>query len=627
MQKDHRNELWRYLQANPGWHTSSELAVAIGVSTRSIKRYAKDLADSSAIFVSKKGYQANAYKTPVKVNNDANNMVHVLANNLTTKGSLNLYDICDRFYLSDSSVIKIMKIVAEYVKTFELELTHKGADYSLKGSEIQKRRLISDVVYQESKNAFMGTDMIQDNFPDVDVHRISDVIKNQASRHNIYLNSFDFNNILLHLVIAVNRTMNGYAPRDRTVSDENRSTEVPHGDFSGSLIDNVETVIAVHFLLSEKNSLDLVIRYSITRKHGSLGDTIQPDTAIIVDQLIQYVNTTLNIDLSTLNFRDQFAIHIQRLIDRSKQGYVERNPLMNKVRDSSPLIYECAVLISKQLEQLKHIKLADDEIAYIAMHIGNAASEYIAETHKLYVVVVVPDYQGDWHEFVSQLERLFSRDIVIGRIIHSPDDVKTDDTTRKVDFVIQINSEYDLEGMRHVSISQFLTQMDYKAVFNEIAAVRRDSDHESFREEVRNFFPTDNFLVLNEDISRDEFFKMVCEKLESKGVVGPQFKSELIQRENMSGTAFGQVAIPHSFEMTAYRTQGFIVISPKGIIWNAEHTHVKLVFLLAVNKDNKSTYRNVFDGLSQAAVDAKKLAKLIKTNTYDEFVDTLVALE
>ncbi|KRL47134.1 PTS sugar transporter subunit IIA [Lacticaseibacillus manihotivorans] len=115
--------------------------------------------------------------------------------------------------------------------------------------------------------------------------------------------------------------------------------------------------------------------------------------------------------------------------------------------------------------------------------------------------------------------------------------------------------------------------------------------------------------------------------LSGKSVVGPKFKDQLIQREIMSGTAFGRVAIPHSFEMTAFRTEGYIVIAPKGITWNAEHTHVKLVFLLAVNKDNKSTYRNVFDGLSQVAVDAENLAKLIKAHSYEEFVETLVTLE
>lgn len=627
MQKDHRDELWRYLQMNPGWHTSSELAVAIGVSTRSIKRYAKDLADSSAIFVSKKGYQINAEKAPAKDNSDSNNIVHVLANDLTTKDSINMYDICERFYISESSAIKVMKIVAEYVSKFQLTLQHSGDDYSLVGSEIQKRRLISDVVYQESSHAFMGTDMIQENFPEVDVRRISTVIKAQASRHNVYLNAFDFNNILLHLVIAVNRTMNGYSPRNRAVINEPGADHSQQIEFSQDLISEIEAATAVHFMSEERSSLDLMIRFSITRKHGRLGDTIQPETAMIVDRLIQYVNTTLNIDLSTLNFRDQFAIHIQRLIDRSKQGYVERNPLMNKVRDSSPLIYECAVLISKQLEQLKQIKLADDEIAYIAMHIGNAASEYIAETHKLYVVVMVPDYQGDWHEFVSQLERLFSRDVVIARVVHTPDQIRAENLSRKIDFVIQINTEYDFKEIRHVSISQFLTQLDYKAVANEITTVRSDSENDKFREEVLDFFPRDNFLLLQEDISRDELFKLVCDRLEKKSVVGPKFKDQLIQREIMSGTAFGRVAIPHSFEMTAFRTEGYIVIAPKGITWNAEHTHVKLVFLLAVNKDNKSTYQNVFDGLSQVAVDAENLAKLIKAHSYEEFVETLVTLE
>ncbi len=627
MQTDHRDELRHYLQTNPGWHTSSELAVAIGVSTRSIKRYAKDLADSSAIFVSNKGYRYNPGEESKEQQSyySDNDLVHMVANLLTTKEKISLYDLSDKYYLSESSIVKLMKNVEIYISRFNLELNREGEFYSLGGNEIAKRRMISDIVYQESNKAFMGSETIQNSFPDVDVKKLLQILRSETAKHDVYLNSFDFNNVLLHLVIAVNRTQNGYLPgssqNSRIVSkDSTRETA-----FSTELIDKVQDETGEHFLPAERQSLNLMIRFSITRQHGDLDDVIQPDTVRIVDQLIQYVNTTLNIDLSTLNFRDQFAIHIQRLIDRSKQGYVERNPLVSKIRDSSPIIYECAVLLSQKLQQLEGIKLADDEIAYIAMHIGNAASEYMADTRKLYTVVVIPDYQSNWQEFISQLERLFSQDFVIGKVVHDPKEINGD-TPRPINFVIQVNTEYEIVGYRFVNISQFLTQADYKVISNEVQQVRKDSETGVFQREIEDFFPPDNFCVLRESISRDDLFDRVCKKLEIKRVVGPEFSKQLVRREKMSSTAFGRVAIPHSFEMTAYQTQGYVIISPRGISWTEKDSRVNLVFLLAVNKDNKRAYRNVFDSVSQIAVDAENVAKLVRAQTYDEFVDTLVTL-
>ncbi|NVY96154.1 helix-turn-helix domain-containing protein [Lactobacillus sp. DCY120] len=92
-----QKKLRHYLQINPGWHTSRELTLTLGVSHRSIKRYAKDL---------------------------------------TNKKKVNLYDLTDKYFRSKNSLIKILQNVANYVDQFDLTLTHHGGFYALRGSEI-----------------------------------------------------------------------------------------------------------------------------------------------------------------------------------------------------------------------------------------------------------------------------------------------------------------------------------------------------------------------------------------------------------------------------------------------------------------------------------------------------------
>ncbi|NVY96153.1 hypothetical protein HU830_03020 [Lactobacillus sp. DCY120] len=62
--------------------------------------------------------------------------------------------------------------------------------------------MISDIVCQESNQAFMGSGTIQNSFSEVDIEAIQKLFKLAAAKHQIYLNSFDFNNTLLHLVIG-----------------------------------------------------------------------------------------------------------------------------------------------------------------------------------------------------------------------------------------------------------------------------------------------------------------------------------------------------------------------------------------------------------------------------------------
>lgn len=635
LRKDHKKELWDYLQNNPGWHTSSELAVVIGVSQRSIKRYAKDLIDTAAIFVSSEGYKANQKKvnSTTKRNSDYESIKRVLINEFTQQKKLNLYDLADQFYLSESTVLKLLREIQLYVKPFDLDLKQTGDSWSLLGSEMDKRKLISDILYRESKQTFIGNDTIQDSFPDINVIQISEAIKKLTMVENIYLNTFDFNNILLHIAIATHRIKNGYQSQNPE-KDKNEKIVIGNNDeernqeqnFGNKLIDFVEQTENIHFSDSERQSLILIIQFSITRKHRDLEDNVKHSTIVLVDNLIKYVNSMLNIDLRVLNFREQFAIHIQRLLERSSRGYVERNPMTAKIRKSSPIIYECAVLISNRMEEIEDITLEDDEIAYIAMHIGNAVSEYINDLHKLYVVVLIPDYQSDNDEFMSRLERLFSQDIVIGRVIHNPDMINEVDYPRKVDFVIQVNSEYSLSGIRHANISQFLTQIDYKEVSQLIISLKHKQEKINFTNNLEKFFPKENFKIINNETDRESLFKVICNELEQKGIVTADFKDRLEARERMSSTAFGRVAIPHSLQMVALKTQGYVVIDPKGINWDEDNNHVSLIFLLAINESNKQAYRNIFDDLSQIAVDPKNIALLVKAKTYDEFIKQLTML-
>ncbi|KRK52889.1 transcriptional antiterminator [Companilactobacillus kimchii DSM 13961 = JCM 10707] len=635
LRKDHKKELWDYLQNNPGWHTSNELAVVIGVSQRSIKRYAKDLIDTAAIFVSSEGYKANQKKvnSATKRNSDYESIKRVLINEFTQQKELNLYDLADQFYLSESTVLKLLREIQLYVKPFDLDLKQNGDSWSLLGSEMDKRKLISDILYRESKQTFIGNDTIQDSFPDINVTQISEAIKKLTMIENIYLNTFDFNNILLHIAIATHRIKNGYQSQnlekdndEKTVIGNNDGERTQERSFGNKLIDFVEQAENIHFSNSERQSLILIVQFSITRKHRDLEDNVKHSTIVLVDNLIKYVNSMLNIDLRVLNFREQFAIHIQRLLERSSRGYVERNPMTAKIRKSSPIIYECAVLISNRMEEIEDITLEDDEIAYIAMHIGNAVSEYINDLHKLYVVVLMPDYQSDNDEFMSRLERLFSQDIVIGRVIHNPDMINEVDYPRKVDFVIQVNSEYSLSGIRHANISQFLTQIDYKEVSQLIVALKHKQEKINFTNNLEKFFPKENFKIINNETDRENLFKAICNELEQKGIVTTDFKDRLEAREKMSSTAFGRVAIPHSLQMIALKTQGYVVIDPKGINWDKDNNHVNLMFLLAINESNKQAYRNIFDDLSQIAVDPKNIARLVKSKTYDEFIKQLTAL-
>lgn len=95
----------------------------------------------------------------------------------------------------------------------------------------------------------------------------------------------------------------------------------------------------------------------------------------------------------------------------------------------------------------------------------------------------------------------------------------------------------------------------------------------------------------------------------------------MYQREKMSSTAFGRIAIPYSLDMSAQKSKGFIIINSHGIKWS-DNNEVCLV----IDPNNKQLFREVFDELSDVVTDINNVTELIKCKNYSEFIVKLVEL-
>ena len=146
-----------------------------------------------------------------------------------------------------------------------------------------------------------------------------------------------------------------------------------------------------------------------------------------------------------------------------------------------------------------------------------------------------------------------------------------------------------------------------------------------FQESLLTFFDSNNFIKFNDLKDIDEVFYLVSSKLERQKVVDSDFKERLYQREQMSSTAFGRIAIPHSLDMSAQKSKGFVVVNPHGIKWSSGN-EVYLVIALAIDPNNKQLFREVFDELSDIVTDINNVTELIKCKNYSELIIKLVKL-
>lgn len=627
---ERKEKLLQYLQKNPGWHTSQELAVEIGSSKRTIKNYISQLnRRNNLIESSVRGYKYSADKLispssrtsqndiPTNKEERVNYIINFLINNAST---VNLYDLSENLFVSETTVLQDLKTVQAKVERFNMKLKKDGDFWHLIGNERQKRSLLSSLIYEETTGTFMNRSIIQDNFPDIDVTSLRSTILKTCSSNNIYLNTFDLNNVLLHFAIVISRLQTGHLMKQNEVTKITDKKVIDTQAYK--IVSIIEEEFNVNLEEPDRKELTLILQASLNG-NNKVEDDISVETKNLVDDLITYVWKTYQIDLNNENFRERFSLHLDRLITRALTNKVEHNPIVSNIKISSPTIYECAVLMAHRIVEKVGIQIEDNEIAYIALHIGNAIAEQMSDRQKLSVLVLMPQYYNNSAVLSNRLQSQFSTYINVKGIISDPSQINQ--YAPNVDILIVVNSNYIDHNISTVNISQFLLVEDIQKLNIAITTKQHQVKKDKFQESLLSFFDSNNFVKSDKLKNIDAVFNLVSSKLEKQKVVQSDFKERLYQREQMSSTAFGRIAIPHSLDMSAQKSKGFIVVNPHGIKWSGGN-EVYLVIALAIDPNNKQLFREVFDELSDIVTDINNVTELIKCKNYSEFIIKLVEL-
>ena len=198
---------------------ATQLANSLGVSVRTVHNYinAVNAQYPDAILSTPTGYriapamaQQMLHQSPNDIPQNAQDRCTYILNRLVQKGgSLNLYDLCDEIYISATTFHGLMGKMRRLTREYDLSLTVSGDTVTLTGSERNKRRLLSGLLYHESASAFTSTDSLQAAFPSIDIEKIRADVMDVLNENPYFINDYSLLNLLLHIAIAINRVQNG----------------------------------------------------------------------------------------------------------------------------------------------------------------------------------------------------------------------------------------------------------------------------------------------------------------------------------------------------------------------------------------------------------------------------------
>lgn len=633
---DKQERLLDYLAQADGWVTAGELADQLGVTTRSVRSYVTAVKASAqpleVISSSTSGYRLNrelyagflaTAKNPGSEPETPRNRVYHLVRRLAdAPEGLDIYSIADSLFVSESTIETDLRKVKTLAEESGLRLTRTGSVVALAGPEQDLRRLLSRMFRDGGAQGFLELESIQREFESANLRAFKTDLIGMLDAQGYFVNEYGINNVLLHVAIAVDRASKEHLRSSRVAAVAGRpDAEIPA---------RLSALILRHFEVeldpTDLDYLALLLTTRVITPGRNAGDATEvvasrgADTLANMRQIIARVADEYMVDLDNEEFIVRLSLHVQNLVARAHDKSYSRNPMTRSIKTAYPMIYELAVFVASELQRSESIVIHDDEISYIALHIGSYLERQARREERVTCAIVCPNYYDVHLILRERLEAVLGDELHV-EIVITRTDVDWDELA--TDLVLTTIAARPFAD-NVVVIQPFLTEADIEAIRRAISRIRRQRRRLHLKDELLMFF--DESLFLRNFHADDEIamIRALGERMVDAGVIAPAYIEGAIERERMSSTAFtDNIAVPHAMAMSASRTAICIVVNETPMDWG--ENRVSVIALIAFSATDRTTFQSIFDQFVSVFSDRDDVQQLIRRAVdFPSFIEELV---
>ena len=613
-----------YLAQAETWVTAAELADILGVTTRSVRSYVTAVKSSAlpveVIESSTSGYRLNRDNYAEFLKNASNRdaerprdrQYHLVRRLGDASDGVDIHALAASFFVSESTVEADLRKIKSSIIEADLTLTRRGSLVVLAGTEPNLRRLLSKMFRQEDSQGFLELESIQREFESSDLRSFKTALLELLDSHGYFVNEYGINHVLLHVAIAADRT----SPTAPLVSAE-------ASEFTNDLAALITAHFAVHLAPDDINEIEVLLTTRVITRATGASDA----TDIDLEQLVTRVRHTVKrvgeeylVDLNDDDFIMRLSLHVRNLIARAQDLSYSRNPMTRSIKTTYPMIYELAVFIAAEVQRDEGITIHDDEISYIALHVGSHLERQAKHEVRLTAALVCPNYH-DLHVILRErIEAVLGDELQLRIVITRTDVDLAELSTDLVLTTIDLRSFAD----NVVLIQPFLTETDVDAIRRTIGRIRRLRRRRELTDELLRFFDPALFLRNFTAPSEEAMILALGNRMVAAGVIDESYITGAIERERMSSTAFTDtLAVPHAMTMNAHRTAISIVINETPMPWG--ENRVNVIALIAFSAAGRTTFQTVFDQFVTVFSDREYVQQLVrKAVDFPTFIDELV---
>lgn len=613
--------------------TSQVISSHLSITTRSVKTHIKEINEQfpNTVVSSHQGYCVDASKARGLLNSSrglvpqtARQRVSYILKALLKQERLDKFDLCEELFISISTFQNLLGRIKKTLSESDLRLETEKNCISIQGTEQNKRKLYSNILYEECHANFMDLKAVQAAFPELDIPIIMETLDNISNTYQFFVNDFVLTNLVLHIAIAINRIQNGNVnvARRALPGDIIPAKRAAAKELAAAL----ENRLHIQYCGGELDELTMLLAYRVNSSSDTnfgangIASFVTPDTIALVQEITSSVHQQYGIDLEGDYFLPRFTLHMHNLLLRSKNFYFSKNPLTEGIRTSSPLIYETAVYISSLIKERMNITINDDEIAYIAMHLGNAICAQKVFDTKIKAALLCPNYYDLNVHLAKQIEDHFASELMLTNIYTSPPSLHTPGGCELIISTVP----FDSGTIPSVQINVFFQGKGVSDLKRTISVLQLQKRKEQFERNLRHIITPSLFEVSEELKEENQIIRHIVNRMAAQGYVDASFEDEVFARESISSTAFNGFAIPHSLQMNAHKTGMYILLCPQEASWGEKK--VRLVLMLCFKADERHIFHEIFDSLATVLNDPGSFARVIQCSDYETCIHLLSSL-
>ncbi|MGY3779458.1 BglG family transcription antiterminator [Isobaculum melis] len=622
MLNEKQKEVLAFLRKNEKrWITSKELASFCGCTTRTIRnRVAQINEEAPHILTSYQGYRLNpAVSTQLNQDETGDRKSRIFLELLKNSSEgVNLYELSDSLFISESTLKTDIQQLKKEVIDNNIQIVYAHDFVKLTGSERSKRRYMISLLYNEGDLQEKLKASIQQMIGYISMEKLQTTIREVMVSRGIQMNQYSLNNIVLHYAISIERIRQGHVMK--------KSPEYPSLEgqteylIAKEIADTLSEDYQINFSTAELEQLALLFigmqnETSANRHDQQLAAFVDPKIIDTLHAVLKQVEQTYLIELNDEAFFNKLAIHVQSLYYRSHYENFTRNSSLLDLKTAYPLTYDLSVYISSLIQERLGIWFNDDEISFIALHIGAFLENQKHNYEAIRMVLVVNEYHDMSHQLQQKLENRFGDRVTIFLVN------KAALASQSYEMLVTTDRVTASEYSGAVFIHPFLTDKDLRKIENRLYSLYAQKHKKQMYHYIEQFISKELYFnqIDPSELTPKEIRAQINQKLVMQGFVKETFSQSVEKREAMSPTSFPSgIAVPHSIELEAVRSGIAMMTLQEAIIWSGYP--VKLIALIAINKNEAKAFNEFFEQFIEIVSDPVNTKQLSMAEDYETFI-------